>query len=206
MAVQISGRSNEGSSRFLVLIVMSLFLALTFGCAKKKISSGIEGDDGLAGSDGQPGYGTEEELAADRQGMIDEEALQDQGAAIAESGMTPEEEAMARFVNEVIHFEYDSAALLPAAQDLLREKAGWMRANPGARVIVEGHTDSRGTGEYNLALGDRRAASVRNFLTGVGIDGSRITTISYGEERPADPMENESAWAKNRRAEFVIER
>ena len=193
-------------NRLWVVLLVSLALALTLGCGKKKIATGLEGQEGLQTGAGQQGYGSEEELGADRQGMIDEEALLDKSGAAGGGALTPEEEAMARFINDVVYFEYDSAALMPAAQDILRDKARWMQDNPGARVVIEGHTDSRGTGEYNLALGDRRAASARNFLTGAGIDGARISTISYGEERPADPMENESAWAKNRRAEFVIER
>ncbi|MGB5985281.1 MAG: peptidoglycan-associated lipoprotein Pal [Desulfobacterales bacterium] len=204
--MQHSHQSNGIPSRLWVILLVSLALALTLGCGKKKIASGLEGQEGLTGGADQQGYGTEEELGAGRQGMIDEEALLDQSAAAGGSAMTPEEEAMARFINEVVYFDYDSAVLSPAAQEILRDKAGWMRDNPNARVIIEGHTDSRGTGEYNLALGDRRAASARNFLTGAGIDGARVSTISYGEERPADAMENESAWAKNRRAEFVIER
>jgi peptidoglycan-associated lipoprotein len=181
-------------------------VTLSAGCGKKKIASGIEGENYAAGETGQQGLGTEEELNARRQGMIDEDSLTDQNAAGQGGVLTPEQAAMERFVNELVYFEYDSAALSPEAQETLRGKARWMRDNPGARVIIEGHTDSRGTGEYNLALGDRRATATRNFLTGSGIEGSRINIISYGEERPVDPMEHEAAWAKNRRAEFVIER
>lgn len=206
MAVLHSQPSNVVPSRLWLAILICLLLALTMGCGKKKIASGIEGEDGLTASAGQQGSGTEEELSANRQGMIDEDSLLDQSTGSEAGTMSTEEEAMARFINDVVFFEYDSAALTPEAQEILRDKARWMRDNPGARVIIEGHTDSRGTGEYNLALGDRRAASTRNFLTGSGIDTGRINTISYGEERPADAMENETAWAKNRRAEFVIER
>ena len=208
MALKIAGNRRVPLVRVCLVVAVCLLLALATGCAKKKIASGLEGTEGMAGGTGQGGFGTEEELSGNRQGAIDEEALLDQEAAGAGtgSGLTLADESMARFINEVIQFEYDSAVLMPTAQEILRSKAQWMRDNPDTRVIIEGHTDSRGTGEYNLALGDRRAASARFFLTELGIAGDRINTISYGEERPVDPMENESAWAKNRRAEFVIER
>jgi peptidoglycan-associated lipoprotein len=81
----------------------------------------------------------------------------------------------------------------------------WLRINPDIEIIIEGHCDERGTNEYNLALGDRRAESVKVFLLDLGINNSRLKTISYGEERPADSEHTETAWAKNRRAHFLIE-
>lgn len=115
-------------------------------------------------------------------------------------------QARDRFIYDNIHFGYDSSALSLEAQSILREKAAWLRNNPGTTVIIEGHCDERGTTEYNLALGDRRAESVRSFLVNLGISAGRMTTVSYGEERPLDPGHNEAAWAKNRRAQFVLER
>ena len=79
-----------------------------------------------------------------------------------------------------------------------------MKENPRAKIIIEGHCDERGTNEYNLALGDRRAFSSKSFLVDLGISDSRLRTVSYGEERPLDPGSDEGAWAKNRRAHFVI--
>jgi peptidoglycan-associated lipoprotein len=109
-----------------------------------------------------------------------------------------------RFVNEDIHFEFDSSAIMPGAQKILSEKADYMRANPGMRVTIEGHCDDRGTDAYNMALGQRRADAARDYLIRLGIDGSRLGTISYGEERPIASGNTEEAWAKNRRAHFVI--
>jgi len=108
------------------------------------------------------------------------------------------------FVNEDVYFEYDRYDLLPAAQEMLRKKAEWLQINPRVPVYIEGHCDERGTNEYNLALGDRRAESAKSFLVDLGISASRLTTISYGEERPVDPRSNEEAWTKNRRVHFVI--
>jgi peptidoglycan-associated lipoprotein len=106
------------------------------------------------------------------------------------------------FVSEDIYFEYDSSALIPEARDVLKRKAEWMRANPNVSVTIEGHTDDRGTVEYNLALGERRAVSAMSFMVDLGIPESRMTTISYGKEKPAVPGNNEKAWAANRRVHF----
>jgi peptidoglycan-associated lipoprotein len=107
-------------------------------------------------------------------------------------------------MQEDIYFEFDKSTLTPSAQDSLLRKAEWLRENPDATVTIEGHCDNRGTNEYNLALGDRRAESAKAFLVDLGIEDSRLTTISYGEERPVDPRNNEEAWAKNRRDHFVV--
>jgi peptidoglycan-associated lipoprotein len=106
-------------------------------------------------------------------------------------------------MQEDIYFEFDKSTLTPAAQDNLLQKAEWLRENPDATVTIEGHCDDRGTNEYNLALGDRRAESAKAFLVDLGIDASRLASISYGEERPVDPRNNEEAWAKNRRDHFI---
>ena len=108
-------------------------------------------------------------------------------------------------MREDIYFAFDKSILTPAAQDNLLQKAAWLRENDDATVTIEGHCDERGTNEYNLALGDRRAESAKSFLIDLGIDPSRLTTISYGEERPVDPRRSEEAWAKNRRDHFVVD-
>jgi len=103
---------------------------------------------------------------------------------------------------ETIYFDYDSFTLQPAARQALERNAAWMRTNPTVKVTIEGHCDERGSDEYNLALGDRRARAVKSYLTTLGIDGERLATISYGEERSAVVGHDETAWSKNRRAEF----
>jgi peptidoglycan-associated lipoprotein len=107
-------------------------------------------------------------------------------------------------MQEDIYFDFDKSGLKPAAQDNLIRKAEWLRANPDVTVTIEGHCDERGTNEYNLALGDRRSESAKAFLVSLGIAASRLTTISYGEERPVCMESNSECWAKNRRAHFVI--
>jgi len=105
---------------------------------------------------------------------------------------------------EDIHFEFDKSSLNAEAQGILKSSAAWLKNNPSVIIEIEGHCDERGTIEYNLALGDRRARSAKDFLVNLGISSSRMTTISYGEEMPLDPSHNEGAWAKNRRAHFTI--
>jgi peptidoglycan-associated lipoprotein len=107
-------------------------------------------------------------------------------------------------MEEDIYFEFDKSTLTPAAQDNLMKKAAWLRANPNAAVTIEGHCDERGTNEYNLALGDRRADSAKSFLVDLGIAAPRLTTVSYGEERPVCSQHDEECWSKNRRANFVV--
>jgi len=107
-------------------------------------------------------------------------------------------------MQEDVYFEFDKSSLTAAAQDNLMRKAEWLRQNPDATITIEGNCDERGTNEYNLALGDRRAESAKSFLVDLGINPARISTISYGEERPVDPQHNEEAWAKNRRDHFVV--
>lgn len=103
-----------------------------------------------------------------------------------------------------IYFEFDKSTLTPMAQDTLMRHAAWLRENADATVTIEGHADERGTNEYNLALGDRRADSAKAFLVDLGIASSRLTTISYGEERPLCMEQTEECWAKNRRGHFVV--
>lgn len=103
-----------------------------------------------------------------------------------------------------IHFDYDSAALTPTAMEILQRHALWLKDHPGTRVTLEGHCDDRGTAEYNFALGEHRARAVYDYLTSLGVPGTRLSTVSFGKERPLDPARNEMAWAKNRRVRFAV--
>ena len=107
-------------------------------------------------------------------------------------------------LTEIVFFEYDSDEIGGEAEDKLRLKAAVLAANPNVRLRIEGHADQRGSTEYNLALGQRRAEAVRAYLVNLGIDGGRLATISYGKERPLMEGEDEDAFARNRRAEFGI--
>jgi peptidoglycan-associated lipoprotein len=108
------------------------------------------------------------------------------------------------FMTERIYFDFDKSVLKLDAQSLLKKKADWLKANANTKLLIEGNCDERGTPEYNLALGERRAEAAKKFIVDLGIDAKRISTISYGEERPIDPRHNEEAWSKNRNDGFVI--
>ena len=111
---------------------------------------------------------------------------------------------MQAFESTHIYFDFDKSDLKSEARVVLEKKAAWLRANAEYKVRIEGHCDERGTNEYNLALGERRANSASRYLNALGISADRMSTISYGEERPADPGHNEGAWSKNRRDEFKL--
>ena len=103
-----------------------------------------------------------------------------------------------------VRFDFDRADLSEEARATLQKNAEWMQRWTSTRINVEGHADSRGTSEYNLALGERRATAIRDYMTSLGIDAARINTVSYGEERPVCTEEAESCWSQNRRGQFVI--
>ncbi|MEM7172529.1 MAG: peptidoglycan-associated lipoprotein Pal [Pseudomonadota bacterium] len=107
-------------------------------------------------------------------------------------------------VGDRVFYAFDSADLSPEAQETVERLAIWLDANPGVAITVQGNADNRGTREYNLALGERRATSVKNMLVALGIDPNRVDTISYGKERPAVLGDNDFAWAQNRRSQFVV--
>jgi peptidoglycan-associated lipoprotein len=110
-----------------------------------------------------------------------------------------------RLVGSRVYFGYDQYDLSSASQTVLRNQANWLRNNPRKRILIAGHCDERGTREYNLALGARRAESVRRYLMVLGVDGSRVRTISYGKEQPEMAASNETSWSRNRRAVTLIE-
>jgi peptidoglycan-associated lipoprotein len=173
----------------LALVLVIPGFLFTVSCAKKTIR-----DDTSLAQEAAAEKAKQEELA--QQQAIEEQRLQEEA----------ELKAAARnmFLNEDIFFEFDSAVLLAEAQEILKKKAEWLINNSDVTATIEGHCDERGTNEYNIALGERRAASAKTFLMDLGIAGSRLNCISYGEERPVDPGHNEEAWAKNRRGHFII--
>ena len=132
-----------------------------------------------------------------------ETAPRDSGAS---SGAAEQQRQQAELVSvgNFVYFDYDSSALSDEARATLDAQAAFMRSNPSIRITLEGHCDERGTREYNLALGERRASSARDYLVAQGIDGARIRTISYGKERPEAVGSNEVAWAINRRAVSIV--
>ena len=116
----------------------------------------------------------------------------------------PPKEYRAHEALKPIYFAFDAATIRPADAKILDANAAWLNANPGYLLLIEGHCDERGTSDYNLALGDRRAKAALNHLVAQGIKSDRITIVSYGEERPACAEHDEACWSKNRRAQFLI--
>ena len=189
---------NHKNWAFLVLVLIIFVGFLAPSCGKKQIESEpvISDDEARRRAEEEARKREQERQAAIREEELKEDQLREERERVLS--------AREMFENEDILFEFDSASLSVEAQEILRAKAAWLRENTRARVVIEGHCDERGTNDYNLALGDRRAFSAKSFLVDLGITESRLTTVSYGEERPLDPGSDEEAWAKNRRAHFVI--
>ncbi len=122
---------------------------------------------------------------------------------------TPEEQPAGAAGEETaalqdVHFDFDAATLSDEAKALLTKNGAWLVKNANVRLRIEGHCDERGTVEYNLALGDRRARAAKDFLVSYGVGESRLEILSYGKEQPLDTGQDETSWAKNRRAHFVV--
>ena len=127
------------------------------------------------------------------------------GALTGEQAVKGGKEQAAKEVIEDIYFDFDKSNIGPDARGILKANADWFLKNSNASIIIEGHCDERGTAEYNMALGQRRADEAKKYLVNLGVEGAAVKTISYGKERPFDPGHNEDAWAKNRRGHFVVE-
>ena len=107
------------------------------------------------------------------------------------------------FAAQTVYFAYDSAKIAPAEHKKIEAVAAGLKGN-AKKLVIEGHTDERGTAEYNRALGEKRAQAAKEALVSLGISGDRITTVSFGKDKPVEPLHSETAWSKNRRAEFVV--
>jgi peptidoglycan-associated lipoprotein len=175
-----------------VIFLVILALLITASCSKKAVTTTKDPTYGSNPS----AANSEQSSTSIQQGDLE----QSQTISTTDSG-----ERVMMVMLEDIYFEFDKSTLTPQAKETLVKKAKWLSTNKDVRVIIEGHCDARGTNEYNLALGDRRAASTKTFLVDLGITPSRLTIISYGEERPLASGNSEEAWAKNRRAHFGIE-
>lgn len=142
------------------------------------------------------GYGDQSGMMTDENGV---------GSGALGDVVPGSREEFVALVGDRVFFGYDSSALSSEAQATLKRQAEWLVKNSDKNVVVEGHCDERGTREYNLALGERRAAAVRDFLTRSGVAANRVTVISYGKEYPEYPGATEAAWSKNRRGVSVIQ-
>ena len=193
---------QKSTAWILGALLLAMLLVLGVSCAKKKVTMEAEPmEEERVVEDAAAQQAAEAEAArrAAEMAKMSEADRQRQEAA-----MMAEDARMRAFVEENIHFDFDKYVLTPKAMMILDEKAAYLREHPEVRVLVEGHCDERGTNEYNLALGDRRANSAKTYLVKSGVGESRITTISYGEEQPLCMDHAESCWWTNRRAQFQV--
>ncbi len=183
---------NNSYFKALIATTFIFVLMLSFSCAKKQVRDNKQSLTSTSiGDMGEKG--TEEPRLIDSD-LTSPKAFKE----ISES------ETGLKAIFKDIHFDYDDFSIRPDAKEILNNIAEWMLQNTSSYVLVEGHCDDRGTNEYNLALGERRAKSAKKYLVQLGVSQKRISTISYGEEKPLDPAQNEAAWAKNRRDHFLI--
>jgi len=209
--------------KFLAVPVTILGLGLFMGCGGKNIQSEVRpysasGEErNIAETKPETGPGIRSEAVSpdksaevDREKRIREEELRDK--TLREKALQDEktrQEALAREAAlkkaklETVFFDYDQWSIREDQRTILNQNALWLKANPQVRIRLEGNCDQRGTAEYNLSLGQKRADAVKTFLEGLGIALNRMETISYGFERLLDRGQNESAWAKNRRVDFA---
>jgi peptidoglycan-associated lipoprotein len=181
----------------LLFIISSLFL---FSCSKKAVKS-----EGIVSK--PPTTVEDEAEKAKKRARIreqEQQALREKTLSEEEARRLREAAEKARLESEDIHFEFDQYILSDTAKQILNKKAQWMKDYPAAKILIEGHCDERGSAEYNLALGQKRAEVAMNYLTSLGVSANRISTISFGKEKPLDTGSNEEAWTKNRRAHFVL--
>ncbi len=187
-------------------VVMAILVAglfLTVSCAKKTVVSDATTIEDHAGAEDQAAAEAEAQRKAEAE-RIRQQELEAGAAGEKAIEQARQQAAKTRFLHQNIHFAFDSSELSSEAKDLVKEKAQWLKQNQNVSVTIEGHCDERGTTEYNLALGERRANAVKNYLRDLGIGAFRLDTVSFGEERPLDPGQTEAAYAKNRRAQFVL--
>jgi len=185
----------------LAMLLLIPGLLLTTSCAKKQVQTETAVEEAVE----EVVEDTAAEDEAARQAELERQKALEAERLAEEEAKRVAMMALNMFQSEDLFFDFDSAVLVPMSQEVLQRKADWMNENMDATVIIEGHCDDRGTAAYNLALGERRADAAKDFLVNLGVSADRVTTISYGEEKPVDPAKNEEAWAKNRRAHFVVE-
>ncbi len=186
----------------LALLLVFPGLIFTASCAEKKVNyePAVTLDTSAAEKEEDA---LQKDLAAQR-ALEEEQRLMEE--RLREEAKEREElAARHRFIQEDIHFEFDKSMLIPEAKETLRLKAKWLMAHPAVTVIIEGYCDERGSNEYNMALGNRRAESAKSFLVDLGIPPERLNNVTYGEGKPLSPDHNEEAWSKNRRAHFIID-
>ena len=189
----------------LMLSLMLSFSLFLNACAKKEVIEVIKEENVIEQK--EEAAKAEEKIAPEEEKLRLKAEEDDKAAREAqqrEEAAKREAELREEFENTDIHFDFDKFSLTNEAREILAKKASWLQGRTDLKIKIEGHCDERGNNEYNMALGERRANSAMKYMVTAGVEASRISTISYGEERPLDAGQNEDAWAKNRRAHFRI--
>ena len=186
---------------FGLAVVLSFGMLIAGGCAKEEL---VAKDKPMA-----PSTAPAQPTKQPAQGSVPTEPMQSQPVkgSTAVEGVVADSQAAARAQEvklQTVYYDFDSYVLSQASRDTLYSNAEYLLKKYSGKIQVEGHCDERGSDEYNLALGEKRAKAALNYLTTLGVPADRLSFISYGKEKPADPGHDEAAWAKNRRAEFVI--
>ena len=214
--------------KYFLILLFAMVLGLCWSCAKKMVRTEVgpytPSREELKVTPPKPeekaevkpeATPTDKTAELEREKRIKEEALREEAIrekelrekALREEAARKEplarEEAEKKLMLESVFFEYNQWLISEDQKGFMAKNAEWLKANSNFKVRIEGNCDERGTAEYNLALGQKRADTAKAFLEGLGISGNRVQTISYGLERPLDPGHNEAAWAKNRRVDFV---
>jgi len=195
-------KKTFSGTAILITLIGSLAL-FTGGCSKKAVippdSSGASGTGGGAGSSGYD----ENNLASE--GTLDDPGKT--GGSMADSGSDEYKRLHGRCSDNLfpIYFDFDQYGIRADMTEVLVKNAEHMQSVPGGAIVVEGNTDDRGTNEYNLALGERRAMAAKQYLVDLGVNASRIQTISYGEERPLFTGQDEESYSQNRRDDFIMQ-
>ena len=174
---------------FIPMLCLGLIL---IGCPKKTVVNE------------EPSIKKEAERTREMKPKEEQGAKEFEKSLVAKKELGIEGEVLESKLLKDIHFEFDKYNIRRGDAEILKENAALFKKNPKIKIQIEGHCDERGTVEYNLALGERRANNTKKYLTSLGVSADRISTISYGKERPLDPGHNEEAWAKNRRAHTVV--
>ncbi|QIJ72876.1 peptidoglycan-associated lipoprotein Pal [Thermosulfuriphilus ammonigenes] len=194
------------------LLVLALGVAF-WGCAKKPVSLPPEGSATQPTAQAEtesraPETGQEASLRAPKQGLLKEEVLTPSSKSTKEERLSQEQKQLLYGRStpplKAIFFDFDDYTIRPDMRSRLEENARYLLAHPQVTVELQGNCDERGSTEYNLALGEKRALSVKKYLVNRGVSAQRLITVSFGEERPLDPRHTEEAWAKNRRVDLVI--
>ncbi|MBI5183382.1 MAG: peptidoglycan-associated lipoprotein Pal [Nitrospinae bacterium] len=181
---------NKMLRSLLLVVGLSVLIGFIGGCTKKMIRAGEEKRPPMEGIG---------------EGRIGEEGVERPEGGEEMVKKAPEEmEFVSISALKDIYFDFDKSNIKPSEREVLNKNGEWLKDNPNVRVQIEGHCDERGTNEYNIALGERRAVSARDYLLSLGISSERLYTVSYGEEKPACTEQNESCWWQNRRAHFLV--